>query len=97
LAVHGFLELELNMMAVSGYFFYSSITSLHFGFGENCCFELIFSFGFFMQIQINEEEYKCASTQRVVNRMANIGWVTERAIPLLKKDPSMGAKALRKS
>jgi hypothetical protein len=48
-----------------------------------------------MQIQINEEEHKCASTQRVVSRMANIGWVAERAIPLLKKDPSMGAKALQ--
>jgi len=27
--------------------------------------------------------------------MANIGWVAERAIPLLKKDPQMGAKQLQ--
>ena len=45
-----------------------------------------------MQIQINQGDHNCASTQRVVSKMANIGWVAERAIRLLKRDPQMGAK-----
>jgi hypothetical protein len=31
----------------------------------------------------------------VVRKMASIGWVAERAIPLLKKNPQMGAKELQ--
>ena len=49
-----------------------------------------------MQIQFNKGGHKCPSTKRVVNRMASIGWVAERAIPLLKKKPSMGATEVKK-
>jgi hypothetical protein len=48
-----------------------------------------------MQIQINEGTHNCASTQRVVSKMTSIAWVAERAIPLLKKKPSMGAKEVK--
>ena len=47
------------------------------------------------QIQINEGEHICASTQRLVSKMANIGWVAERAIPLLMKVPEIGPKQLQ--
>jgi hypothetical protein len=49
-----------------------------------------------MQIQFNKGVYKCPSTKRVVNRMASIGWVAERTIPLLKNKPSMGATEMKK-
>ena len=49
-----------------------------------------------MQIQINKGVHKCPSTKRVVNKMASISWVTERAIPLLKNKPSMGATEVKK-
>jgi hypothetical protein len=49
-----------------------------------------------VQIQINIGEHTCASTARVLGRMDNIPWVAERAIPYLKKKPTMGASELRK-
>jgi hypothetical protein len=49
-----------------------------------------------MQIQFNPEKHKCASTERVESSMANIGWVAQRAVPYLKKDPQMGATELKK-
>ena len=79
LAAHGLLGLEPNMMAVSGYnFFY--VNKLFFDIISDILF-------FNMQIRINQRDHNCASTQRVVSKMANIGWVAERAIPLLKRDP----------
>jgi len=49
-----------------------------------------------MQIQINEGQHQCASTQRVLSKMASINWVAERAIPLLKMNPTMGASEMQK-
>jgi hypothetical protein len=49
-----------------------------------------------VQIQINCGKHTCASTARVLGRMANILWVAERAIPYLKRKPTMGASELRK-
>ena len=49
-----------------------------------------------MQIQINQGEHQCASTQRVLSKMASISWVAERAIPLLKMKPSMDASEMQK-
>ena len=58
-----------------------------------CSFDFISEiFCLNMQIQINQGDHNCASTQRVVSKMANIGWVAERAISLLKRNPQMGAK-----
>ena len=45
-----------------------------------------------MQIQIYDKEHTCASKQRVVAKMASIGWVAERAIPMLRRKPAMGPK-----
>ncbi len=44
-----------------------------------------------MQVQINSGNHNCASRSRVKGTMASQAWVAERAIPLLKKKPSMGA------
>ena len=50
-----------------------------------------------MQIQINKQDHKCASTQRVEdNTMASIKWVAERAVQFLKKKTSMGATEMKK-
>jgi len=46
-------------------------------------------------VQINEGHHNCASRSRVVGRMASQAWVAERAIPLLKKKPSMGPKEVQ--
>jgi len=48
-----------------------------------------------VQIQINSGVHKCPSTNRAVTNMASIGWVAQKAIPLLKKKPSMGAAAVK--
>jgi hypothetical protein len=48
-----------------------------------------------MEIQIHETTHLCPSSQRLVNKMATIGWVVERANPLLKRKPSIGASALK--
>jgi len=50
-----------------------------------------------MQIEINQGVHNCASTQRVVSRMASIAWVAERPIPYLKRNPQMGLKNSKKS
>ena len=51
----------------------------------------------YMQIQINKQDHKCASTQRVEdNTMASIKWVAERAVQFLKKKTSMGATEMKK-
>jgi hypothetical protein len=47
-----------------------------------------------VQIQINSGEHKCASINRVETKVS-LGWVAQRAVPLLKKKPSMGAAALK--
>jgi hypothetical protein len=49
-----------------------------------------------LQIQIFNEKHTCASTSRVVGRMASQAWVAERAIPLLKRKPSMGPREVQK-
>jgi hypothetical protein len=41
--------------------------------------------------QINPDKHKCASRTRVRGTMASQAWVAERAIPLLKRKPGMGA------
>ena len=46
-------------------------------------------------MQINSTDHTCASTSRVLGRMASQGWIAERAVPYLKLKPSMGAKELR--
>jgi hypothetical protein len=48
-----------------------------------------------MQVQINDKEHNCPSISRVEGRMANQAWVVERAIPLLKRKPGMGAKEVK--
>jgi len=48
-----------------------------------------------LQVQINEGIHNCASRARVLGKMASQAWVAERAIPLLKKKPSMGPKAVQ--
>jgi hypothetical protein len=49
----------------------------------------------FMQIQINTETHHYASTSSVLGGMASQVWVAERAIPLLKRKPTLGAKELK--
>jgi len=44
-----------------------------------------------VRVQINTVVHNCASTSRVLGKMASQAWVAERAIPLLKKKSSMGA------
>ena len=48
-----------------------------------------------LQVQINKGIHNCASRARVLRKMASQAWVAERAIPLLKKKPSMGPKAVQ--
>ena len=48
-----------------------------------------------LQVQINKGIHNCASRARVLGKMASKAWVAERAIPLLKKKPSMGPKAVQ--
>jgi hypothetical protein len=48
-------------------------------------------------VQINNEDHKCASRSRVCGAMANQAWVAERAIPLLKRKPNMGAKEMKEA
>ena len=48
-----------------------------------------------LQVQINEGIHNCASRARVLGKMASHAWVAERPIPLLKKKPSMGPKAVQ--
>jgi hypothetical protein len=56
-----------------------------------CCFCLA-------QIQINPvEEHLCASRSRVKLTMASQAWVAERAIPLLKRKPAMGAAEVKEA
>ena len=50
-----------------------------------------------VQTQINNEVHKCASRSRVKGRMANIAWVAERAIPLLKRKLGMGAMDVKEA
>lgn len=47
-------------------------------------------------VQIIKGAHTCASTIRVVGRMASQAWVAERCLPLLKEKPSMGAKEVRR-
>ena len=47
------------------------------------------------QITLNKEKQFCPSTRRVRTKMATYHWVAEKAIPLLKKDPNMGAKKIQ--
>ncbi|XP_015689355.1 uncharacterized protein LOC102707747 isoform X2 [Oryza brachyantha] len=46
-------------------------------------------------VTVNKFAHTCASTGRVNTKMASYHWVADKAIPLLKKDPSMGAKKLK--
>ena len=48
-----------------------------------------------LQIQIHKDTHNCASRSRVIGKMASIAWVAERAIPLLKRKPNMGAAAVK--
>lgn len=48
-----------------------------------------------LQIQINSNVHTCASRRRVLNRMASQAWIVERAVPLLKDKPQMGARELK--
>jgi len=48
-----------------------------------------------VHIQINSLVHNCLSRARVVGRMASINWVLERAIPLLKRKPTMGASVVK--
>jgi hypothetical protein len=48
-----------------------------------------------VQVQINIGEHNYPSRSKVVGTMASQAWVAERAIPLLKKKPRMGAKAVK--
>ena len=47
-----------------------------------------------LQVQINEGIHNCAFRARVLGKMASQAWVAERAIPLLKRKPGMGPKAV---
>jgi hypothetical protein len=49
----------------------------------------------FLQIQINKHDHLCASRSGVLGTMASQAWIAERAIPLLKKKPDMGAKEVK--
>ena len=55
----------------------------------------MFVIDFFLQIQINTGVHNCASRSRVLGGMASTAWVAERAIPLLKRKPDLGAAAVR--
>jgi len=48
-----------------------------------------------VQIQINTGIHRCASKSRVLGKMSSTTWVAERAIPLLKRKPDMGAAGVR--
>ncbi|WVZ98256.1 hypothetical protein U9M48_043721 [Paspalum notatum var. saurae] len=47
-----------------------------------------------VRIQIIEGDHKCAS-RRLLGKMASQGWVAERTVPLLKKNPGMGAAEVK--
>jgi len=59
-----------------------------------CCITNIFVS--ISQITLNKEHHFCPSTARLKTKMASYHWVAEKAIPLLKKDPNMGARKLQK-
>ena len=48
-----------------------------------------------MQIQINEGNHNCASRGRVACTMTSQTWVAERVIPLQKRKPNIGPKAVQ--
>jgi hypothetical protein len=41
-------------------------------------------------------EHKCASSSRISYGNANQAWVAQKALPLLRNEPSLGAKRLCK-
>jgi hypothetical protein len=41
-------------------------------------------------------EHKCASSSRISYGNANQAWVAQKALPLLRNEPSLGAKTLQK-
>ena len=48
-----------------------------------------------MQINQIVGPHNCYSSSRVTSAMASKAWVKQRAIPILRKEPNIGAKALR--
>ena len=48
-----------------------------------------------MSCVADSDTHSCASRSRVLGKMASIAWVVERAIPLLKRKPNMGAPAVK--
>ncbi|WVZ82562.1 hypothetical protein U9M48_029816, partial [Paspalum notatum var. saurae] len=48
-----------------------------------------------VRVQINTIEHRCASKCRLLGSMASQAWVAERAIPLLKRKPNIGAKEIQ--
>lgn len=43
------------------------------------------------------DSHKCASTSRIKSSMASQGWVADRALPLIRANPTMGASELEKA
>ena len=58
-----------------------------------CCITNIFVS--ISQITLNKEQHFCPSTARLKTKMASYHWVAEKAIPILTKHPTMGAKKLQ--
>ena len=49
-----------------------------------------------LQVTLLVDEHKCTSSSRIKTTMASQAWVADKAVPLLRKTPGMGAKQLQK-
>ena len=43
------------------------------------------------------DSHKCASTSRIKSSMASQGWVADRALPLIRANPTIGVSELEKA
>ena len=92
----GLLGLGHNVMGVSGYF--SCVMHIYIVVVCNIFFKIVADQHCvltLMQIQINEGNHNYASRARVACTMASQAWVAERVIPLLKRKPNIGPKAVQ--
>jgi hypothetical protein len=51
---------------------------------------------FVLKVAVLVNEHKCASSSRISYGNANQAWVAQKALPLLRNETSLGAKALQK-
>jgi hypothetical protein len=51
---------------------------------------------FVLKVTVLVNEHKCSSSSRISYGNANKAWVAQKVLPLLRNEPSLGAKALQK-